>query len=228
MSLTGSRPLSGQFLPLLIALTVLFLLYPTMVELGVVSLYRLVFVAFLIVALWALSRDRRVLIVALALGVPTVIGQLAIFASTTRGVLLTTGSLAFLFLAFTTVVTLTAVLRPGKVTTDKLAGSICVYLLLGLTFAILYSVIEAVQPGAFALPGQIEGHGRGGEYVFIYFSFTTLTTLGYGDIAPLGTFARTLTWMEAVLGQLYLAILIARLVGLHLVHQQNDSRGRSG
>jgi voltage-gated potassium channel len=215
----------GRFLPLLIALVVLFLLYPVMVELDLASLYRLGFIAFLIVALWSLSRDRRVLIVALVLGVPTIVGQFGIFAAPTPAVLLGTSGLALLFLTFTTLVILLGVLRPGEVTGDKLAGAICVYLMLGLTFAILFSLLEVMRPGAFQLPGALSAPelGHGGEYVFIYFSFSTLTTLGFGDIVPAAAFARTLTWMEAAAGQLYLAILIARLVGLHLIHRQTDS-----
>jgi hypothetical protein len=211
--------------PLLVALVVLFLLYPLMVELGLAVLYRLGFVAFLIFALWVLSRDRRVLVAAFVLGVPTIVGQLGIFVAPTRAVLLATGALALVFLAFTTIVILASVLRPGRVTTDKLAGAICAYLMLGLTFSILFTLLELVQPGSFALPAGAGGPelGRGGEFVFIYFSFTALTTLGFGDIVPAASFARTLTWIEAVTGQLYLAILIARLVGLHLVHQQADS-----
>jgi hypothetical protein len=219
-----TRP-RGQFLPLLISLVVLFLLYPVMVELDLASLYRLGFIALLIVALWSLSRDRRVLITALALGIPTIVGQFGIFAAPTPAVLLGTGVLALLFLGFTTLVILLAVLRPGKVTGDKLAGAICVYLMLGLTFAILYSLMEVMDPGAFLLPEGLADPklGHGGEYVFIYFSFSTLTTLGFGDIVPVAPFARALTWMEAAAGQLYLAILIARLVGLHLVHRHEDS-----
>ncbi len=220
-----SRQRDGHFVPLLIALAVLFLLYPIMVELDLASLYRLGFIAFMIVAIWGVSRDRRVVMAALALGVPTVVGQFAIYAAPTPGVLLATGILALVFLAFTTVVILLGVLGSGKVTTDKLAGAICAYLMIGLTFAILFSLLQVLRPGAFLLPEGLSGPelGHGGEYVFIYFSFTTLTTLGFGDIVPVASFARTLAWMEAAIGQLYLAILIARLVGLHLVHRRDGS-----
>lgn len=221
----NSRRDGGHFLPLLIALVLLFLLYPIMVELDLAPLYRLGFIVFLIVAIRTSSHDRRAVIAAVALGVPTIIGQFGIFAAPTRSVLLATGALAFLFLAFTTTIIFAAVLRPGRVTGDRLAGAICVYLMLGLTFAILFSVLEVARPGAFALPEAVShlrlGHGE--EYVFIYFSFSTLTTLGFGDIVPVSAFARTLTWMEAAAGQLYLAILIARLVGLHLVHRHGES-----
>ena len=224
MSAASGARRDGHFVPLLLAMVALFLLYPVMVELDLASLYRLGFIAFMIVAIWAVSRDRRMVIAALVLGVPTIVGQFAIYAAPTPAVLTATGVLALIFLAFTTVVILMAVLAPGKVTTDKLAGAICAYLMIGLTFAILFSVLEITRPGSFRLPaGPGEpGLGHGGEYVFIYFSFTTLTTLGYGDITPLASFARTLTWMEAAAGQLYLAILIARLVGLHLVHRHRD------
>ncbi len=151
-----SAPEGGHFLSLLIALVVLFLLYPVMVELGLIRLYRLGFIAFLIVAVWTLSHDRRVLVISIALGLTTVAGQFGIFVAPTPAVVLVTGTLAMLFLAFTTVVTLAAVLRPGKVTTDKLAGAICAYLLLGLTFSVLFSLVEFVKPGSFSFPAGFE------------------------------------------------------------------------
>ena len=111
-------------------------------------------------------------------------------------------------------------------TADKLAGAICVYLMIGLTFAILFSLIEVMRPGAFLLPEALAGtRARPRRRVRIH-----LLQLLHPDDAGLRrhragqpSFARTLTWMEAATGQLYLAILIARLVGLHLFHRQEGS-----
>jgi len=129
--------------------------------------------------------------------------------------------LYFLFIAACIVVFLLHVFTEREVTVDTIKGGIAVYFLAGLAFAFLFDLVLRVQPGALTLIG--------GELTLAdltYYSFVTLTTLGYGDIAPqtaaartlaymeaaLGQ-ARTLAYMEAALGQVYIAVLIARLVG---------------
>jgi uncharacterized membrane protein len=95
------------------------------------------------------------------------------------------------------------------VTTDTIKGGIAVYFMIGIFWALLYGILFNHNPRSLTLEKPI---------VFIdllYFSFTTLTTLGYGDIAPSSGVARNLAVLEAVFGQLYVAILVARIVGLH-------------
>ena len=109
-------------------------------------------------------------------------------------------------------VVLVSVVRAKSVTADVLAGAVAVYLLIGIAWAVIYALIEGLSPGSFALAEA----GKGTIWdQLLYFSFTTLTTLGYGDIAPLTPVARIWTVFEAVCGTLYLAILISRLVGLY-------------
>jgi len=85
-------------------------------------------------------------------------------------------------------------------------------------WAFVYSVLESIHPGSFATgEGQIEG----GRRLYIYYSFVTITTLGYGDITPTTDLASTFSFLEAVIGQLYLAVLIARLVGVHIAQSMN-------
>jgi hypothetical protein len=96
-----------------------------------------------------------------------------------------------------------------KITTDTIRGGVAVYFLIGILWALLYSLLLLFDSQSFSIEPPI---------VFIdllYFSFTTLSTLGYGDIAPLSGVARNLAVLEAIFGQLYIAILIARIVGLH-------------
>lgn len=209
----------GRHFPFLISLAVLFLLYPVMVELDIVRLFRLAFALVLVSAVYTLGGTRRHLITALALGVPAMLAQLVVYTFPGRLTLVVGTIFGLAFLGYTTVVILGSVLRPGRVTGDKIAGAIAVYLLLGLLWALLYGVIAAAQPGAFRAPEDLrlgEALGTGAEYAFIYYSFVTLTTLGYGEISPALPLSRSFAWMEAVTGQLFLAILIARLVALHI------------
>ena len=114
---------------------------------------------------------------------------------------------AFLVLAFAVGIN---VFASGHAIGDRVFGAIVLYLLLGLIWGVMYAVLGAHSPDAFA------GHpGAGGALTdWVYFSFVTLTTVGYGDITPVATSARSLAMLEALTGQLYPAIIIARLVSL--------------
>lgn len=111
------------------------------------------------------------------------------------------------------------ILSTSKVTVDTIAGAICVYMLIGFVFAVMYSLCATVIPDAFVRVGfdavAMEFHGSGFGNT-IYFSFVTLTTVGYGDITPRAEVVRSLAIVEAMVGQVYLTVLVARLVGMHL------------
>ena len=100
---------------------------------------------------------------------------------------------------------------------NRVVGAICVYLLLGVIWALSYSVLELAVPGSFA---GFEAHvGRGWDSEWLYFSFVTMTTLGYGDLLPISATARAMAYMQAVFGQFYIAILVAGLVGAYIAHK---------
>jgi hypothetical protein len=101
-------------------------------------------------------------------------------------------------------------LRDGPVTFHRIQGAVAAYLLLGVIWAHAFGLVELLRPGAFSGPVN----PADGPRSFFYFSFVTLTTVGYGDILPVHPTARSLAALEAVVGPLYLAILIARLVSL--------------
>jgi hypothetical protein len=108
-----------------------------------------------------------------------------------------------------------AVYAPGRITLRRLQGAAVVYLNLATIFASAFSLIWEMSPGAFAnLPPATGGPGE--LATMLYFSFTTLTTTGYGDIVAVDPFARSLANLESVIGQFYLAITVARLVTLEL------------
>ena len=102
-----------------------------------------------------------------------------------------------------------------EVDAETLWGAVNIYILIGLCFAWWYAALSLFMPGLFS--GHfMEETNRNQLMGFVYFSFVTLTTLGYGDITPNVTWVATLNYLEAVIGQLYVAIVIARLVSLYL------------
>ena len=123
-------------------------------------------------------------------------------------------TLAFLALASWQIVR--DVLLAGKVDVNRLVGAVCLYLMLGLAWALLYSWLELTAPGTFK---GVEPSAITHTWDFVYFSFVTITTLGYGDISPNSPLAQVLAYMEAITGQFYIAILVATLVGAHLTER---------
>jgi len=113
-------------------------------------------------------------------------------------------------------VLLRQIFRDGPVTSVRIQGAIAVYLLFGVGWAHAYHIVNVLRPGSFALPANPAASF--GDW--IYFSYSTLTTVGYGDITPVGPVARTLAMGEALTGQLYLAVLIARLVAMEIIYWQ--------
>jgi voltage-gated potassium channel len=103
------------------------------------------------------------------------------------------------------------------VTVDTICGAIAIYMMIGLAWAMLYSLLELIVPGSFQVNSdeQIDPlrFGR-----FIGFSFITITTLGYGNVAPAGAQADAITTLEALIGQFYMAVIVARLVGMQLTN----------
>jgi hypothetical protein len=133
------------------------------------------------------------------------------------------GTLAVLvFMIMLTVVTLTKVYGKGRVTTHRVKGAIAVYLLFGLTWSLLYGLLDQTLPHAFNLPLSSDIFSPERQETLSYFSFVTLTTLGYGDIVPTHEISRMFVVMEGLIGQLYPATLLARLVSLQLMHQDDD------
>ncbi len=128
-----------------------------------------------------------------------------------------------LFLSIVAIAILFDLFQSKKVSGDTMAGAVCVYLLISLIFSYLYVLVELCSPASFSFT-----QGQAGMHLwlskefssFFYFSLITMTTVGYGDVTPVSKAARTCASLEAILGQVYLTILVARLVGMHLLHQQ--------
>lgn len=201
-----------RFSAQLAALTLLLLLFPFF-ERGVggrllLHGFSLLLVAFVINAV---SANRRQLAIGLAVAAPEVVVRLAEVAAGSDAPVLTAATSA-LFLGYATVRVLRTVLTGERIDWETVAGALCVYLLFGLLWASFYSLIELTSPGSFRLTdaARLSSESLWGELV--YFSYVTQTTLGYGDVVPVSPPARSFATVQALLAQIYLATLVARLV----------------
>jgi hypothetical protein len=130
----------------------------------------------------------------------------------------------FLAIAALSLVIASAVFGSGRVTFHRVQGAVLLYLNFALLFFIIYRLMAELLPNSFSnLPQSGAEHGSGAT--LLYFSFSTLTTLGYGDIAPVHPLVRSIANLEAVIGQLYPATLLARLVSLEIEHRRRAKGG---
>ncbi|MCE5337583.1 MAG: potassium channel family protein [Methanomicrobiaceae archaeon] len=208
-----ARARAMQFHYLLASLILLLVVYPY-VEAGPAGPVALKVLSsiILITGVYAVSYRRRQIVIAVLLGIPAfVFGWLHVI---TGAPALDKAESVFtlLFYAFTALIVLSRVLTTRRITTDTIYGAVSVYLLMGLTWATAYGLVESITPGSFSAESAHNPDGTFTFPVFIYFSFVTLATLGYGDITPLTDQARSLALLEAVSGTIYIAVLIARLV----------------
>lgn len=121
-------------------------------------------------------------------------------------------SILIIFYLYAAYVAARLVLFTGEIDWNKIVGAICIYLLMGLIWAMCYLLVAQVVPGAFNGLEQVPWHDNFSDAA--YYSFVTLTTLGYGDISPVAPIARFLVYMEAIFGVFYMAILVASLIGV--------------
>ena len=179
-------------------------------------------VAFTVLLLLAIRIvGQRLRVATVAFVVPTLIGHWIEHLSDSSIHRIVGLGLATVFLAFLTLVIMFAVFRDETVTFDTIFGAVCAYLLLGVTWGTAYALLVVISPDSLSVsPALAHASGWGEPIsaftpVLQYYSFTTLATLGYGDVSPLSPGARALSVMEGLGGQLYLAVLVARLVGIH-------------
>ena len=182
------------------------------------ALFNFLFLALILSAIRTLSSSRGRLQLAMILGFVAFVG------SWICEVHPATEFLAVVYGCYTVVFSLLvlalceSVFAEGPVDSNRIIGAISIYFVLGLIWAFAYSLLELLQPGSFAISASEADVEflQGTVSEFMYFSNMTLTTVGYGDIVPLSDPARMLAVLEAMFGQLYLAVIVARLVGLHI------------
>jgi len=172
-----------------------------------------VLLTFIFVAgIFAISRKRRHLFIALGLAIPMVAGIWTYHWSENISILMVGQIFGALFAGFTINCLTRFIYYEKEVTKEVIYAAVVVYLLLAITWAFAYFILEYFYPGSYSYPeGQPPDF-----YHFLYFSYVTITTLGYGDILPLTQKASALVIFEAVTGQMYLVVVVAWLVGMHV------------
>ncbi len=182
--------------------------------------FQLAFVSVIVAAIWDIARTPRLLVIGITLGVPAVALRLTLMIGDSHEPVLNAfvHGLGLFFFAYVVFEVVRNISTSSDVSSDTIRGAICAYLLMGLAWASAYELVALIQPGAIDI-------GTGAEIThaqnYTYYSFVVLTTLGFGDITPVSGLARSLTWIEAVTGQLFIATIIARLVGLRMVRQSD-------
>ena len=203
----------GRFLNLLIYILVLIAIQPFEEAIGQFGLLLDIIISFILVsAIYAVSHKNTHTIIGILLAVPMLASMWTKQLLGIWWLQIPETFFGIAFFIFIIIIILKFIFNEDEINRDLIAGAAAVYLMLAVAWAYAYRAIEVLQPGSFAIAdAQNVTYG-----IALYYSFVTITTLGYGDIFPITTTAKSLAILEAIVGQLYLVITIALLVGVHV------------
>ena len=183
----------------------------------------LMITGLILAALLATLRERRGVVMTAVLGGAAIIARLVAAVRPDNPV--QNGAVLFLsavFFGYLIWKILSDISTENRTTVERVFGALCAYMFIGVLFSLLYAYLEFRDPAAAAFTASNEAIIQSADSetgllpIFTYYSFVTLTTLGYGDITPVAEAARTLAWMEALIGQLFLAVMVAGFVADHI------------
>lgn len=205
--------LKARFSYLFLTIIMLFMFRPFIEGAMAVTIVTNIFVCLIVIScVWAVHEKRRRQWFIIAMAAMAILFELLDFLF--RNIVTSWASkiAIFFFLGYAVVSILFYLIRQKEVTADMLMAGASEYMLIGILWAWLYSIIETAYPESFSIAGA-----KMDRFGFLYFSFVTLTTTGYGDVLPLSIQARSLAILEQITGQLFIAITVARLVSLYTV-----------
>ena len=178
-------------------------------------IFRFLGSGIVILSVYAVSFRRTLLLVAALLAVPAFLQKILVHEFDASAISLIRTALSLAFDVFIVVVIFRRVFSHEKPTAETVFGALCIYLLVGFSFASAYGLVANVQPHAFYLDPATNLHSLPDRFDFIYYSFGTMTALGTPGITPVSGEARSLSVIESILGILYLAVLISRLMAAY-------------
>jgi hypothetical protein len=200
----------GRFTFLLISMLAYILLRPFLENfLGLHFLMTLFITFVLISGAYAVSSNKRGFIIGMIIFFPAICMQWGRYFIASAWPLVFAKAMVLVFISYVIVIILRYLFKEKQITADVIIGAICVYLLFGIMWSFGYALIELIWPGSFNYTGDLDN-------TLFYYSYVTLTTVGYGDVVPISNTARSIAILEAITGQIYLTVLIARLVGIHI------------
>lgn len=202
---------------LLFAILTLIIISPHIHQLAGSILVELLFTCILLLSISIVSNNAKVLLIGIALISPALILSWMSIIEETVWMRIFSKGLYALFILYTTIILSKRVFFSKKVHPNLIHGALCIYLLTGVLWAIVYTLINTLNPAAFYFPDHMlaahESDSFKGMFeYFLYYSYVTLTTLGFGEITPVSALTRSLSALEAITGQFYIATLVASLV----------------
>jgi hypothetical protein len=206
-------------LGLLLVLIIFFILAPFLSKGVYVRLILdLTILSSLILSVYLCSNNKRHLLIALLLAGPALLRLFYPSVEIDKMTLLCNAG----FFAFVISMLLKRLFQTTAVTQDVIYAAIAVYFLLGVFWGLIYTLLEFFVAHSFILPHSMGGNTLYAEFGqdLLYYSFITMTTVGYGDILPLSQPAKFLSVLEAMMGQIYLTVLVARLVGTYITQKK--------
>lgn len=199
----------GRFAFLFISMISLFLFRPFLESFLGLKILMLIFVTFVMVSgVYAVSDHKLRFIIGMILFLPAITINWSQFYIDSLWIFIFAKAIGVVFIAHVIVSILIYLFKENHVTLDMIMGAVCVYLLFGILWSFGYALIEMILPGSFNYSGDP-------DTALFYYSYITLTTVGYGDVVPVLDAARSFAILEAITGQIYLAVLVARLVGMY-------------
>lgn len=215
-------PAPPRFFLLFVLLVANLILYPFAEGTGIgYSLFRTSGYAVTLLSIYAVSFRRTLLVLVIALAAPAVIHRLFLTIGDASKFSIINTVLSFVFDGLIIVVIFRKVFARGRVNAETICGALCIYLLIGFTFAGIYGLIWAVRPKAFYFDPTLNMHITPNRFDFVYYSFATMTSLGSAGIVPVAGQARSMSVIEAITGILYLAVLISRLMAEYREHSSS-------
>ena len=178
------------------------------------------FYLFLAAAAYSV-RKSRFFKLAIVFGAFAILGEISGYFTDNRNILIATNFISCTYLGLVTLLIASTVVRQREISADIVMGGLCVYVLMGVFWTILFVNLELLEPGSFSFGVHGPHLDMDSFYkLLLFYGYVTLLTIGYGDVVPMSGMAQTLTILEGLIGQFYLISFMAYLVGLYIYERQ--------